>query len=180
MSSNLTSQVKINSKFLFECVEKVTTRLITPVDSKPPSLHEGELTKLLAASFKLLYPVSEKEMAFDISTPDFAVCPHVDEEESVSDFLESPNVDEVGEVSNLHESFSQENHQVLEEDITFKENVDKSAEDGAYMQKWSQLQKYVLYRESGFPDLTCAMRWIRRSLPSCTASMICCRILTEG
>ena len=102
MSSNLTSQVKVNSRFLFECVERVTTGLIAQVDPKPPSLHEGELTKHLAAPFQLFYPVSE-EVALDISTPDFMVCPNVDEEESLLDFSESPYVDEVGEFSNLHE-----------------------------------------------------------------------------
>ena len=70
-------------------------------------LHVGELTKHLAAPFQLSYPVSEEEVAFDISTPDFTVCPHVDEEESVLDFSESPYVDEVREFSNLHELFSQ-------------------------------------------------------------------------
>ena len=118
---------------------------MAPVDPKPPSLHEGELIKHLAAPFQLFYPVSEEEVALDISTPDFVVCPNVDEEESLLDFSESPYVDEVGEFSNLHESFSQEIHQVMKEDITFKKNVDKSAEDGAYMQKWIQLQKYVPY-----------------------------------
>ena len=141
MSSNLTSQVKVNSSFLFECVERVTTGLIAPVDPKSPSLHEGELTKHLAASFQLFHPVSEEEVALDISTPDFVVCSNVDEEESLLDYSESPNVDEVGEFSNFHESFSQEMYQVMKEDIIFKKNVDKSAEDGAYMQKWIQLQK---------------------------------------